>query len=905
MGYLWESRFSAFKLQGGKHSIKNNVIGSSTAANSIVLDNGSYASPYSIILLNGVPSAWSSTGLIIQTIANNTVGGITINSSSTNFFSFIKAEINNTGDILQIDSICDNTFGSATTGNITIPNSIAGGYHYGIYIQSGSNTTPTVFSGNTLQEITLGAGPMTVVFSMQMMHITDNIIRNISTNGNAIKGIYYTYSSTGSTISGNHINNLISTATSSIYGITVDNSVTNTIFNNIITLGVNSSRNNAYYGINVYYGSEVYFNTVYIGGTGTSGSSSSYAFYNSTNGYTRNIRSNIFANYRTNAGGTGTHYGIYLPGTISLTINYNNYYTPNTGGMLGFLAGNRSTLAQWQSSTGQDPNSLSTDPVFNESGGNLATDYIPAGEMSGTSISVVTTDFGGVERGSTPTMGSYEPGKVWTGSVSADWNIDGNWSPSGVPTEGVSVTVAVTSNNPVLDQDRVVGNLSISGGASLTVPVNKGLTVNGELVNNGDAGSLTLLSNSSGSGSLITSTTGVSGRVQRYIPGNEWHLISSPIEDGVSGQFTGRYLQTHDEPTNQYADITANNISLCPGKGYAVFSATGFTTSFEGKLNAGVFGSANNISHTGQGWNLVGNPYPSSINLDAVSGWTKINVRSATYVHVDAATWASYVSGVGTNGGSSYIAPGQGFFVQANNAGPGTLMMDDNVRIHSNTSFFKNTSVVPDMIRLKISGNGYADETVVRIKAGSSNDYDAELDAIKLFGTLDEAPQIYSLANDEKLSINAIPQVQDVPFGITAGLSGTYTVEATEVNNMREVILEDIKTGSMHDLKTAAYSFDYDNGEDQLRFILHFTPLGLQEPVDSGAAIYASEQCIIVHMPQNDSYTVNVYDIAGKLIHSKGKLNGTGRIRVNETGVYLVNVISGNTMLVKKVLIQG
>ncbi len=64
---------------------------------------------------------------------------------------------------------------------------------------------------------------------------------------------------------------------------------------------------------------------------------------------------------------------------------------------------------------------------------------------------------------------------------------------------------------------------------------------------------------------------------------------------------------------------------------------------------------------TVQGWNLVGNPYPSPIDWDAASGWTKTNVDNATYRHVNNATWASYVGGVGTNGGSQIYCFMSGF----------------------------------------------------------------------------------------------------------------------------------------------------------------------------------------------------------------------------------------------------
>ena len=116
---LWGTRFSAFFMQGGKHSIRNNTIGSMSSTNSIVLDNGANSSPYRILQMNGVSSTWASTGLVIQAFNNNQIGGITINSTNAEI-KFIKSELNNTGDYCRLDSVCNNNFGSEISNNISL-----------------------------------------------------------------------------------------------------------------------------------------------------------------------------------------------------------------------------------------------------------------------------------------------------------------------------------------------------------------------------------------------------------------------------------------------------------------------------------------------------------------------------------------------------------------------------------------------------------------------------------------------------------------------------------------------------------------------------------------------------------------------------------------------------------------
>ena len=54
--------------------------------------------------------------------------------------------------------------------------------------------------------------------------------------------------------------------------------------------------------------------------------------------------------------------------------------------------------------------------------------------------------------------------------------------------------------------------------------------------------------------------------------------------------------------------------------------------------------------------NLVGNPYPSAIDWDASSGWTKTNIDNAIYFFKASGTdqyggtYSSYVNGVSSDG---------------------------------------------------------------------------------------------------------------------------------------------------------------------------------------------------------------------------------------------------------------
>jgi hypothetical protein len=241
----------------------------------------------------------------------------------------------------------------------------------------------------------------------------------------------------------------------------------------------------------------LYFNTLYIGGSPTSGALNSYALYSAATANIRNFRNNTFINARSNNGATGSHYAIRVQGSANLTIDYNDYLASGTGGILGYLGSNRATLALWRTATGQDANSLSTDPIFHAAGGTVATDYIPEEALPGVDGTGITTDFGLVIRVSPPTMGAWETsGNKWIGTSDTDWGTPGNWSKGVVPAADANIQFHNSAiNNLDLDIDRSVNNIInttsyhvVASGNVLTVKGNL-LFSAGAQINASDAGS--------------------------------------------------------------------------------------------------------------------------------------------------------------------------------------------------------------------------------------------------------------------------------------------------------------------------------------------------------------------------------------------------------------------------------
>ncbi len=102
-----------------------------------------------------------------------------------------------------------------------------------------------------------------------------------------------------------------------------------------------------------------YYNSVYVGGTASSGALSSYTFRKTSP--THVMRNNLFVNART--GGTGKHYCVYSTSTTAGSLNSNyNVYLGSNAATIGLWGVTDQTIAQWRTSlgSGRDQQTWST-----------------------------------------------------------------------------------------------------------------------------------------------------------------------------------------------------------------------------------------------------------------------------------------------------------------------------------------------------------------------------------------------------------------------------------------------------------------------------------------------------------------------------------------------------------------
>ncbi len=387
----------------------------------------------------------------------------------------------------------------------------------------------------------------------------------------------------------------------------------------------------------------------------------------------------------------------------------------------------------------------------------------------------------------------------------------------------------------VADQNRSVSNLT-----SLEIQPQKGISVQNQLIANG---ALVLKSDINGNSSFIddrNSPDDVTATVENYLTSGRWHFVSPSVEEATAAAYyvengSDIWMKEFNETTNQWEYISSLTHPLSPGKGYAIWVDEGRADEkavYEGVLNNGDL--TVNLSYSGvdQGWNLIGNPFPSSLDLGEL-GWSQSNTTAAVYVYDNGNFLSSNLTGEGTLT-EGIIPPGQGIFVQAT-AANASFTLPQSARVHSAQSFYKEPASTVDALILNLSKDGKRDKTWISFSADATDEFDQGRDAWRLEGDAG-MPQLYTRFGDRQLSINVMSELvnqKSVPVYFEAPSDGTYLLEFDLMETFAdtEIMLEDHITGEMYDLSQHnSLNFEAFVGSDPHRFTIHFnrTVTGLQ-----------------------------------------------------------------------------
>lgn len=463
--------------------------------------------------------------------------------------------------------------------------------------------------------------------------------------------------------------------------------------------------------------------------------------------------------------------------------------------------------------------------------------------------------------------------------------------------------------------------------ASNYVEIQYNLTVNGTL-NVWDDGSL-----------VQVVDTGVNtGNIsyERITSGNSLDYVywSSPV-NGATTPATGLVFSWSPDMVNPNNGlgywVYALNAAMQPGVGYIMRNV--FTRTFNGVARNGVIsptitrGGFEGVDYAGingititrfdDNWNLIGNPYPSSIDANAflalntniegsVRIWTHGTLPStaisdpfyddyvANYTPNDYITYNSTGTVSGPAGFNGYIAGGQSFLVNMLDgaAASSTVVFNNSLRDkgqdnsqfyrNSNANRTQNTQLEKHRIWLDIiDSNNKSDRTLVGYVEGATYAKDRMFDAVTGVGS--PVMKIYSLIDDNKMTVQgrSLPfDVRDkVQLGVYVPTTGLYSIGISAVDGLfdgsQEIYLEDKELNIIYDLKQASYSFYATAGQINERFVLRYTNQILEQEDftnNNDLVVYANDDIIINHNNVKLKSVV-VHNVLGQVLYNKEKIN--------------------------------
>lgn len=562
--------------------------------------------------------------------------------------------------------------------------------------------------------------------------------------------------------------------------------------------------------------------------------------------------------------------------------------------------------------------------------------------------------------------------KTWNGSVDTDWNKPNNWTPSSsIPDDDDCVVIPTTPNNPIIsgsNYQAYAGNLIIQNGASLTVTSNNTITVTDKVTVNA-TGTFNLQNNSSlvqvnnvANTGNINYTRNASIRRQDYVywsspvAGFNTSNIGAPTTSGLIWRWNPTIANTNGGQGNW--ELAAGN-TMTNGRGYIVrgpdsFSNTVASTlvnTFTGVPNNGLItasisrGSDTNtayhvglngteINNYSDNWNLIGNPYPSSIrasqflfnNQTKIMGNIKIWTHGTLPAQIASPFYNSYLYNyspgdyltynfTGTSccpaaGSDYFIGAGQGFFVQMVDGPAATDNVTFNNGLRSNTytnsTFYRtadniidppvNTNIERHRFWLDIvNSNLVSERSLIGYVEGASNGVDHFYDSNTMTSG---AMNIFSLIGTNKFQIQGrkLPfnSMDEVPIGFTTPANGFYSIALAAVDGLfqtQNIYIRDKDLNIIHNLKNGPYRFYNTNGTRLNRFIIIYNyNLRQDESASTNEVVVISADTISVQSTMIPISSVTVFDMIGRVI---GNYEGN-----NEYSLTLENLPKNNTPLI-------
>ncbi|CAD7800704.1 hypothetical protein CHRY9390_00668 [Chryseobacterium aquaeductus] len=509
------------------------------------------------------------------------------------------------------------------------------------------------------------------------------------------------------------------------------------------------------------------------------------------------------------------------------------------------------------------------------------------------------------------------PSPIWTGNP-ASWV-------NGSPVANLPATIDSDYSGPSFT------SLNLNVNAGKTLDINNGTTVTtANISNNGninvnDGGNLiqTVGSSYSGSGIFKVNKNGTS-LLDKYA---FWTspVVGQNLNEIYGSGNTPPYITTYDTSTDYFVNAASTTGAF--GVGYAIKTPSVSNTTFTGNPNNDAQTTA--ISTVGNGFNLIGNPYPSNLDLNAFYNANSSNIANTLYFWDNTSSNVTTQQGATTtnfgyatyNPVSSTWAPapnisalptgtaakiGQGFIIKASSGT--SVSFNNTMRVSNSAAFFnKNNSNIEGKYWLKLASSYNTNNTLAIVYAQAASNYLDNYDS-KAFGNTSDS--FYSLVNADKLIIQGRTSfnINDVvPLGNKHFENGTFVISLSQkeglFSNGQEIYLHDKLQNTYTNLQTSNYTFTSNSGETGNRFeiVYKLSTLGTSETQNSDIKIYRDGDDFVVENSKSIQ-SVQLFDASGRLVQNLKSNEKIIRLKGISQGMYIIKATSEGKEYTRKIV---
>lgn len=406
----------------------------------------------------------------------------------------------------------------------------------------------------------------------------------------------------------------------------------------------------------------------------------------------------------------------------------------------------------------------------------------------------------------------------------------------------------------------------------------------------------------------------------------------------------------HSESNNRFYTSTGAYIE---GRGLAVKEpASGGATAAtfigppkNGIVNFMMVKGGGDLLDPKRGYNLVGNPYPSNIDLVQlfnINGGVTGYLDSTVYFWDNKANSQTEQAGsnyggqayatfnmeslgqtaasgdpllAGTKAPTRYVKTGQGFMVKSK-AATASLLFNNSIRTTQNgaTNFFGKNGEAVEEIRDKfwlnmITPTNIASNINIVYFEGGNNAFTQD-DSRSMGGS----DAIYSLVENEKVGINGrstFVNTDVVSLGSRHFAAGFYRIDLAGKEgifaNGQNIYLKDRQTGILTNLSEGSYIFQANAGESTGRFEIIYKPeavLATNGSSNESIITYRDGNDFIVKAQNKKITHLEVFDAAGRLMLQlkANALKVTIPAEQMVNGVYILKIDQNGELTTKKMI---